>query len=44
VLGAIVDLEALGFERARIQELLAAGVQRAIEYYRFSFLSPWKST
>ncbi|MEK6602907.1 MAG: hypothetical protein AABY69_00710 [Nitrospirota bacterium] len=40
VLGAITDLEALGFERARIQELLAAGVRRAIEYYRFSFTSP----
>jgi SAM-dependent methyltransferase len=40
VLGAITDLEALGFERARIQELLAAGVRREIEYYRFAFLNP----
>ncbi len=40
VLGAAMDLEALGFERARIQELLAAGVRREIEYYRFAFLNP----
>jgi hypothetical protein len=40
VLGAVTDLEALGFERARIQELLAAGAKREIEYYRFSFLTP----
>jgi SAM-dependent methyltransferase len=40
VLGAVTDLEALGFERARIQALLEAGVRREIEYYRFSFTSP----
>ncbi len=39
VLGAVTDLEALGFERARIQELLAAGARREIEYHRFSFLN-----
>jgi len=40
VLGAVTDLEALGFERSRVQELLAGGVRREIEYYRFSFLNP----
>jgi len=40
VLGAVTDLEALGFERPRIQELLAAGARREIEYCRFSFISP----
>jgi hypothetical protein len=40
ILGAVTDLEALGFERVRIQELLAAGVRRDVEYYRFAFLSP----
>ncbi len=37
VLGAFMELEALGFERASIQEMLARGPRRAIEYYRFSF-------
>lgn len=40
VLGAITDLEALGFERARVQDLLAAGARREIEYHRFSFVNP----
>jgi len=40
VLGALAELEALGFERARIQELLAGGAPREIEYYRFSFRNP----
>ena len=40
VLGAVMDLEALGFERARIQEALAAGARRDIDYYRFSFRNP----
>ena len=40
VLGAITDLEALGFERAGIQEILRrpAGIGREIEYARFSLL------
>ncbi|HEV8242865.1 MAG TPA: hypothetical protein VGQ07_02640, partial [Nitrospirales bacterium] len=40
VLGAITDLEALGFERVRVQEVLAAGLPRDIDYYRFSFSNP----
>ena len=40
VLGAVTDLEALGFERARIQAALAADARRDIDYYRFSFLTP----
>ncbi len=40
VLGAITDLEALGFERVRFQEVLAAGIPRDIDYYRFSFSNP----
>ncbi|HZC81812.1 MAG TPA: class I SAM-dependent methyltransferase, partial [Nitrospiraceae bacterium] len=38
VLGVITELEALGFERARVQETLAVGPRRDIDYYRFSFL------
>lgn len=40
VLGAVTDLEALGFERGRIQDLLSAGAGRDIEYYRFGFFNP----
>jgi len=38
VLGVLPSLEALGFERARVQEILGAGPRRDIDYYRFSFL------
>ncbi len=38
VLGVLPNLEALGFERARIQEILGAAPRRDIDYYRFSFL------
>lgn len=40
ILRAMTDLEALGFERERIQQLLGkrAGQGRPIEYYRFSLV------
>jgi hypothetical protein len=38
VLEVITELEALGFVRARVQETLAVGPRRDIDYYRFSFL------
>src|SRR2546425_1179404 len=38
VLGVLPSLEALGFERALVQEILGASPRRDIEYYRFSFL------
>ncbi|TLY20637.1 MAG: class I SAM-dependent methyltransferase [Nitrospirae bacterium] len=38
VLGVITELDALGFERARVQETLAVGPRRDIDYYRFSFV------
>jgi len=38
VLGVLPNLEALGFERVRVQENLEKGPPRDIDYYRFSFL------
>jgi hypothetical protein len=38
VLGVLPNLEALGFEQARVQEILGTSPRRDIDYYRFSFL------
>ncbi len=38
VMGVLPSLEALGFERARVQAILGAGPRRDIDYSRFSFL------
>ena len=38
VLRVLPHLEALGFERIRVQENLEKGPPRDIDYYRFSFL------
>src|SRR5438132_329651 len=38
VLGVLPHLEAVGFERGRVQENLEKGPPRDIDYYRFSFL------
>src|SRR2546421_9381132 len=38
VLGVLPHLEAVGFERGRVQENLEKGLPRDIDYYRFSFL------
>jgi len=38
VLGALPDLEALGFARVRVQAILGTGPRRDIDYYRLSFL------